>query len=83
MPIFGCGDTPAYKDNPQYFSNLDEFDKWAKLPSTQSTGVVPYLQRSTISADGVGGRLLVRCVFRALHTTNSNRVDHLLCVGWS
>ena len=70
MPIFGSGDTLEYTDDPQYFDNLDEFDKWAKLPSTKSTGVVPYRQRSIISADDVRGRLLVSCVFLPLHTTH-------------
>jgi len=74
MPIFGSGDTPAYKDDPQYFVDLDEFDNWAKLPSTKSTGVVPYRQRSIISADDVRGRLMVSCVFRALHTTNNTEL---------
>jgi len=74
MPIFGSGDTPAYKDDPQYFSNLDDLDNWAKLPSTKSTGVVPYRQRSIISADDVRGRLMVSCVFRLLHTTHITKL---------
>ncbi len=57
MPIAGSVLPPA-RETP-YFSDLDELDAWAALPTPKFEGILPYCPRpARLSADEKG-RMLV------------------------